>query len=350
MKKYAFLLVFIGLFGCKESAKKKTDHKEVAQVRILPIMKDSISIRAITLKDNYLFYAGSRGKYGYLSLVDTLPSVQHQIVLDSFVPEFRSLASTPKGDFILSVASPALLFEVNRTGEKERRYIETDSLAFYDAMAFWNAQEGIAMGDPTDGCLSIIITRDGGQSWQKLNCEKLPNIAEGEAAFAASDSNISIYGDQAWIITGGKKSRVFHTPDKGRTWAIQEIPIVEGGKTTGGYSIDFYNAKIGVIIGGDYTDMSNTNANKAITFDGGKTWKLMADKNMPGYRSCIQFIPNSDGKGMVAVGPNGISYSNNTGESWLKLSNEGFYTIRFQNDTVAFAAGKNKISKLVFEF
>jgi hypothetical protein len=51
----------------------------------------------------------------------------------------------------------------------------------------------------------------------------------------------------------------------------------------------------------------------------------------------------------VAIGFTGISYSNDTGMNWRALSNEGFYTIRFQNDSVAYAAGKNRIAKLTFK-
>ncbi len=63
---------------------------------------------------------------------------------------------------------------------------------FYDALDFWNDLEGIAIGDPTEDCMSIIITRDGGNTWTKLLCENLPKVKEGEAAFAASDTNIAI--------------------------------------------------------------------------------------------------------------------------------------------------------------
>jgi len=51
----------------------------------------------------------------------------------------------------------------------------------------------------------------------------------------------------------------------------------------------------------------------------------------------------------VAVGSPGISYSNNQGKNWIELSTDGFYAIEFVNDSVAFASGQNKISKLVFK-
>ncbi|PCJ15457.1 MAG: RNA helicase [Gammaproteobacteria bacterium] len=41
--------------------------------------------------------------------------------------------------------------------------------------------------------------------------------------------------------------------------------------------MDFYDENLGVAIGGDYTEPNSTNANKAITKDGGKTWQLLAD-------------------------------------------------------------------------
>lgn len=347
MYRFVFLLGFCLLLSCNDSPTKSAP-SVYSSVAIVPIFQDSISIRAIALKEDYLFYAGSMGKYGYIALDSMGNNLQYEIEHAEVHPEFRSNAAIGETDFILSVASPALLYEVGRDGVKTLRYKEADSLAFYDAMAFWNDKEGIAMGDPTDTCMSILITRDGGVSWQKVSCEDLPKAAEGEAAFAASDSNISIFEDQVWMITGGKESNVLHSADKGKTWTVQELPIVEGKSTTGGYSIDFYNAKIGVVIGGDYTQMQENTANKAITFDGGKTWKLIAKGKNPGYRSCIQFVPNSEGKAMVAVGPKGISYSGTSGETWEKLSNEGFYTFRFQNDSVAYAAGKNRVAKLIF--
>lgn len=318
-------------------------------VEIQDIFMDSLSVRAFELKDTYLFYAGNKGKFGYINLKNPQDEVQYEILGDTVPPGFRSVASTAKADFILSVANPALLYEVNRSGEVQLRYKESDPAAFYDSMAFWNAKEGIAMGDPTENCLSIIITRDGGKTWEKIPCENMPKAEEGEAAFAASDSNIALVGNETWLISGGTKSKVYYSPDKGKTWTIQAIPLIEGKPTTGGYSIDFYNKEIGVVIGGDYTEMGQNNRNKAITFDGGKTWELIANGKPPGYKSCIQFVPHSQGKEIVAVGPTGIVYSHDTGKTWKEISSQGFYSLRFLNDSVAYAAGKHRISKLLFE-
>jgi len=106
---------------------------------------------------------------------------------------------------------------------------------------------------------------------------------------------------------------------------------------------------MGFAIGGDYTNPEGNTANKTRTKDGGKTWILVAQNENPGYRSCVQYIPNGEGKELVAIGFSGIDFSSNSGTSWNHLSDEGFYTIRFLNDSVAYCAGKGRISKLTFK-
>ena len=75
--------------------------------------------------------------------------------------------------------------------------------------------EGVAIGDPVDGCMSVLTTRNGGASWNKVSCDVLPLSIEGEAAFAASDTNIAIVGNQTWVATGGLSSRILMSHDKG---------------------------------------------------------------------------------------------------------------------------------------
>jgi photosystem II stability/assembly factor-like uncharacterized protein len=227
-------------------------------------------------------------------------------------------------------------------------YKESNKNVFYDSIDFWNDLEGIAIGDPTDDCLSIIITRDGGETWVKQSCEIAPYVFNGEAAFAASDTNISIIDNATWVATGGKKSNVFFSPDKGVSWVSYKTPIIQGTSSTGIYSIDFYDKSKGFAIGGDYTKPEANIQNKIRTVDGGKSWSIIANNKAPGYKSCIQFVPNTNGNSLVAVGINGIDYTNDFGLTWKHLSDEGFYTIRFLNKNTAYAAGNGRVAKLSF--
>src|SRR5690606_1226591 len=119
-----------------------------------------------------------------------------------------------------------------------------------------------------------------GLSWQNSPFE-IPHVFKGEAAFAASDTNISIIGDAVWVVSGGVRSRVFFSPDKGVHWQVFDTPIIQGKSMTGIFSCDFYNADIGFIAGGDYENQQQNSGNKAITKDGGKTWRLVGEKNGP---------------------------------------------------------------------
>jgi photosystem II stability/assembly factor-like uncharacterized protein len=342
-----FLVCAILLFSCgkKETIKRR----DISKVEIEIIYQDSLlSIRAIDiLDDGSLAFAANNGVFGLFNPVKNSWNTSWQ-ELDSLKLHFRAIGHTSTDFFMLSVESPAVLFKTGDNGKMQMVYQENHPKAFYDSMDFWNNQEGIAIGDPTGECMSIIITRDGGETWNKLLCENLPKAKEGEAAFAASDTNISIVGDKTWVATGGKTSRIFYSPDKGKTWKVFNTPIIQGLETTGMYSIDFYDELNGFAMGGDYTKPDDNAANKIRTSDGGKTWKLVSENQNPGYRSCVQYLLNRAGKELVAIGFKGIDFSNDSGDSWKHLSDEGFYTIRFLNDSIAYAAGSGRISKLTF--
>jgi photosystem II stability/assembly factor-like uncharacterized protein len=348
MKQLLFILFFIlVLISCGKNETFKA--RDFSKLEIEIILQDSLlSIRAIDiLNDGSLAFAANNGAFGLYNPIKSSWMTSKQ-EFDSLSLEFRAVSHTSGDFFMLSIGNPALLYKTGDTGQMELVYKEEGEKVFFDAMRFWNDAEGIAIGDPTEDCMSIIITRDGGKTWNKLSCDTLPKTKEGEAAFAASNTNIAIVGNHTWIATGGKASRVMYSTDKGNIWEIYETPIVQGLETTGIYSIDFYDEINGFAIGGDYTKPEDNGSNIIRTNDGGKTWELVGQNENPGYRSCVQYVPNRAGKELVTVGSNGIDFSNDLGSSWKHLSDEGFYAIRFLNDSVAYASGKSRISKLTF--
>ena len=342
MKSLVTIVLIFVLLGCSET-KRSHQYREVT---VETIYNEPISIRALEVMDGSIAFAGSNGLFGAIDVRS------HQIrtsreTYDTIAPDFRVVGHTATDFFMLSAGRPALLYKTGDTGNMELVYKEDEEGVFYDAMKFWNNEEGIAVGDAMSGCLSIIITRDGGSTWNKFPCSQLPSAMEGEGAFAASNTNIDIVGDKIWI--GTTQSRVFYSPDKGATWEVIQTPIIYEKATEGIYSIDFETGNLGVAVGGDYTNPENTKATKAITRDGGKSWELIANGQLPGYKSCVQFVPGSGGSDMVLAGFTGISYSGDMGQTWKEFSTESFYTLRFVNDSVAYAAGKNRIAKLTFK-
>jgi photosystem II stability/assembly factor-like uncharacterized protein len=307
------------------------------------------SVRAITVLSNAsLAFSGSNGVFGIMN-EDGALIYKKQIKYDTIYPEFRSIATTKKAIFILSVGNPALLYQYKNDSLK-LVYKEEGKNVFYDAMQFFDNENGIAMGDPTDNCLSVIKTNDGGNSWYKVPCSQLPKVEQGEAAFAASNTNIKKINNKVWMVSGGKKARVFYSLDKGFTWKVSATPVIQGKSTTGIYSIDFYDENNGIIAGGDYTNKFGDATNKAITTNGGKTWSALATKQSPKYISCVQYIPKSNGEKIMAVSTNGIFYSSNKGKYWNKLSDKGFYAIQFVNKNKAWLSGNGVIAKMEINY
>ena len=345
MKKGLWLVLLSFIFSCKEE--NKIFKASFTTVTADTLLLDKISIRALTVDGGKVWYAGSGGKYGWVSLQDN-KKFNGVISKDSLFPEFRSIAQTKSDIFILNAGSPAMLYKISKDGKKVRQvYTENDEKAFYDSMKFFNDTDGIAMGDPIENCLSVIIIHDGGNTWAKIPCDKLPETAAGEAAFAASNTNLIVKNDEAWMVSGGKKSRVFYSEDKGNNWKVYDTPIIQGSEMTGIFSADFYDEKIGFAVGGDYENQDKNSGNKILTTNGGKTWKLAGEGTGFGYASCIQFVPNSNGNELISAGPSGIYYSYDMGTTWKKIyESKDFHTIKFIDDKTVIAAGQGLIVRL----
>lgn len=338
------LPIFLFLF-LKVSAQKK----DIPEVLFKDFRIPGSSIRAIeAVNDTLLFFAGSNGYFGRINKdFVQLDSIKK---IDGHSFHFRSISFNRKDIFIMSIENPAHLYRINAYLDVFRPqlvYSEDHPKVFYDAMLFKDALTGYALGDPTENCFSVLKTMDGGNTWHKLDCKELPAIVEGEAAFAASNSNLAVYNNSVWFVSGGKKARVFKSLDNGKTWEVFDTPIVQGEAMTGIFTCDFYDEKNGVIMGGNYDKPTDTKSTKAMTKDGGKTWQLIADQQLPGFISCVRYVPGSKGKRLIAVASTGIYYTRNTGTSWQKISEKPYNTVRFLSKSVAWLGGNEIITKII---
>lgn len=344
MKRISLLiLAFLFIISCTKQYKPRT----IESVDIQEFKVPKTSIRAIkSVDENKVFFAGSHGKVGFKTSNGVSLDTLNMIFKDSITPHFRSLAFNGDAYFVLSIENPALLYKIS-DGKSTLAYQEHHEKVFYDAMKFFEDNiHGIAVGDPTENCASVLLTADAGKTWTKLSCENLPEFEDGEAFFAASNTNIKTLGSTVWIASGGKKARVLKSDDYGTTWQIYNTPIIQGNGAQGIYSIDFADKNNGIIFGGDYSKPNENKANKAITKDGGKTWTLISDNKNPNYKSCVQYVPKTEGKEIFAVGKTGISFSNDSGKTWNEVSKEGYFAIDFVDKYTAWLSGYEKIGLL----
>ncbi|MPS73012.1 MAG: glycosyl hydrolase [Chryseobacterium sp.] len=315
------------------------------------LLTDKISIRAIQLWDGKVWYAGTDSKFGYININNV--SDKKQIKLSDKKLQFRTLAQNKRNFYAINIESPAYFFRINKkTLRSKVVFCDNDATAFYDALKFTSNSFGISFSDPSaNQRLNISQTRNGGSKWIHCNdCKDFPYLEKGEAAFAASNTNIASVGNFIWIATGGSRSRIYRMKNKDSNWNVFETPFIQGTSSQGIYSIDFYDENFGVAVGGDYTKQSDNINNIATTTDGGQTWQVQASGQNAGYMTCVKFRPETKGKEIVAVGDQHISFSSDYGKTWTKISDEkNLYACDWLDKNTLVLAGKDRIVKLNFE-
>ena len=212
---------------------------------------------------------------------------------------------------------------------------------FLDALAFWDDHHGIALSDPVDGRLFILVTDDGGGTWTRVSTENAPPTLPGDGFFAASGTCLTVQGtSNAWIATGGaSRARVFRSTDRGRTWTVADTPIHAGDASSGIFSVAFLDARRGVAVGGDYSKPRGLFDNVALTDDGGRSWRLAKGPLPAGYMSAVAFVPGTSGRSLVAVGLAGTARSADGGESWTMVDSVAYNSVAFAARDAGWAAG-----------
>jgi photosystem II stability/assembly factor-like uncharacterized protein len=244
--------------------------------------------------------------------------------------------------YVLSIGSgdSSRIYKTDDAGKTwTLQFTNSDPKAFFDAMAFWDGNRGIAFSDSVDGHLVILRTADGGKSWTRVPAAGLPAALDNEGAFAASGTNVAVIGrDHAWI--GTSVSRVLRSSDGGLTWSAAATPLATGA-STGIFSIAFRDTDHGIVVGGDYRKEEEAIDNAAITSDGGRTWT--PSKGLSGFRSVAAYLPGVAPPTLIAVGPFGADQSTDEGRSWTRLAGAaGLHTFAVaKQGRVGWGAGEN---------
>ncbi len=126
--------------------------------------------------------------------------------------------------------------------------------AFIDGIRFFDAQHGIALGDPGSGGTFVLLeTSNGGEEWTHMSSE--PAAAAGEAGW----SNAVWWVDPLHGWFGTNSSRVYRTTDGGSTWSF--APSGSQNST----AIAFRDTLYGVV--------GHDDGRVSVTTDGGATWQ-----------------------------------------------------------------------------
>lgn len=255
--------------------------------------------------------------------------------------DFRDIEAFDENEAIaVNAGSPAYILKTTDGGLNwVETYKNTDTAIFLDGLGFWDKNKAIIFGDPINNKMQLLKTIDAGKKWIDISSNlKLP-LAKGEAGFAASGTTIkTLAGGKVWIASGGTVSNIYYSSDYGLNWQAYKLPIWQGENSTGPFSIDFYNAKIGVAVGGNYVKDKDNSNNILLTDDGGKTWKK-PETPVFGYRSGVTYITKNT---LIATGTSGTDISLDGGANWKHISDLSFNVVqKSKKGSVVVLAGNN---------
>lgn len=208
--------------------------------------------------------------------------------------------------------------------------------SYINFVHFWDAQNGLAMGDPaaSDTSLAeyfeIYTTTDGGLNWSRVSSDSIPGPLSGEYSYAG---DYFVVGDNVWFTTfnsaTGAWRRVFRSNNRGRSW--------KAATALGGF-LSFADASHGVI----HTRTGN-NAIIRYTSNGGATWTILP--SIPNkFISSLVLIPGSNYLLCVwrddnISGPFQTMISTDLGQNWMEIGDgsEHAGNAKFRSPAVGYA-------------
>jgi hypothetical protein len=229
---------------------------------------------------------------------------------------------------------------------------QTAGESFLNGVHFFDANNGIAYGDPLNSEFEIYRTTDGGDNWTLVPAASIPDPATGEYGYNAIPT---VAGNSLWFTTN--KGKMYRTTNMGVTWTKLNGPtgFTDFSSTAINGRLLFSNNTNGIIMG--TTNGSATTPTYKIwrTTDGGATWS--APVTYTGYR-LLTYVPGTTILVACGAGTNsggvGSAYSVDNGVNWIPIESnvEQRLSPAFFNSTTGWCGGfsTDSITDGIFQF
>jgi photosystem II stability/assembly factor-like uncharacterized protein len=202
-----------------------------------------------------------------------------------------------------------------------------NAASFPNIVHYFDANNGLAIGDPTNGYWEIYTSNNGGATYSRIPSTSLPAPLNNESGYLAQFAH---FGDSIWFTTSA--GRIVHSANRGMTWSVYQSPLSDFGGTTVFGDISFATSNRGVI--------QDNAGNIFKTTDAGQTWNavVFSGTGSP-YGGAISYLPNTFH--MVSTGGEvnftGSSYSVDDGTTWININTDQHVDVAFFNDTVGYS-------------
>lgn len=194
--------------------------------------------------------------------------------------------------------------------------------SFTNFVHFWDANNGIAQGDPQGGYFEIWTTSNGGTTWTRTPSANIP--APLSASEYGYTDNFFVSGNTIWF--GTSLGRLYKSTNFGLNWTVSQTPLTDFGSTGANGSIDFSSATNGLLVSSAGALYSTTN--------GGTTFTPIATSGF--FSGDICFVPGTTST-YVSTGTAGSSYTTDNGLTWTTIDAIQHTKVEFLSATVGFS-------------
>src|SRR5437588_8823819 len=134
----------------------------------LQALKSDADFRGLSVvSQKVAWVSGTKGTFGRTT--DGGKTWTAGTVPDADKLDFRDVEAFGEDTAYLLSAGPgedSRIYKTTNGGQTWKlQFKNAEPKAFFNAIAFWDEQHGIALSDPVDGRFHLIVTGDGGATW-----------------------------------------------------------------------------------------------------------------------------------------------------------------------------------------
>lgn len=199
--------------------------------------------------------------------------------------------------------------------------------SFCNFVYFWDANNGVCMGDKKSGYFEIYTTTNGGTNWTRTPSANIPATPTDYGY----TGKYGVSGNTIWF--GTDNGELMRSTDKGLTWTLISTPLTDFGGGTDPNSngeFAFKDNNNGVI-------QQTVSQEFYVTTDGGANWVLGAPTGM--FWGGIAYA----GDMLVSVGSTtgnfGSSFSNDNGVTWTEIDQLSHTCVSFKDANTGWGGG-----------
>ncbi|GAB3824639.1 T9SS type A sorting domain-containing protein [Hymenobacter jeollabukensis] len=190
-----------------------------------------------------------------------------------------------------------------------------DSESFPAYLRFFNASQGVVIGEAVGGRFEIYTTSNGGSTWTAVPAANIPVTLQYETIYEIVP-RIAQSGTSLWFTTD--EGRVFYSANAGQSWAASSTGMDASNEFAA--AIAFRDANNGLIMLVDGQLLRTTNGGATWTrLQPGGAYHTVGLDAVPGTRTYV-----ATGVALSGTGPGfgtgaGSSYSTDDGQTWTPI-------------------------------